>query len=93
MADVFSTCLTRGWEPPCNSCCHHTRDQPIHALDVGQLISAGERQRFAFALADLHGIQRPHAASVPREQPTEFGHLRTDDCQVVSECPMHQPRS
>ena len=57
------------------------------------MISPEERKRFAFALGNLHGIQQLHVASVPRGEPVNTGQLRMDDCQVVYECPMYQPRS
>jgi hypothetical protein len=62
-------------------------------VDVDQLISPAERQRFAFALGNLHGIQQLHVASVPRGELADISRLRMDDCQVVFECPMYQPRS
>jgi hypothetical protein len=73
--------------------CDRACDQPIHAPDVDRLISPEGRQRFAFALANLHGLQPLGVAAVPRrEQPAER-QLRMDACQVVYECSMSQPRS
>ena len=92
MADVFLTCLTRGYEPLCNSCCNQTCDQPIHAIDVDDLITPEERKRFAFALADLHGVKHLHVHSVPRGEDVDPRQLHMDDCQVVYECPIYQPR-
>jgi len=51
------------------------------------------RKRFAFTPGNIHGRQRLHVASVPRGEFVNVSHLRPDDCQVVYECPMYQPRS
>jgi hypothetical protein len=93
MAALFLTCLTCGWEPLGNSCCNQECDQPIHAIDVEHLISPEARQRLALALAHLHGLQQLHVAAVPRGEPVGARQLRMDDCQVVYECAMYQPRS
>jgi hypothetical protein len=52
-----------------------------------------ERQRFAFALANLHGIQHLHVAAIPRGEAVDPRRLRLDDCQVVYECSMYKPRA
>jgi hypothetical protein len=93
MSDIFLTCLTRGWEPLCNSCCNRESEQPTHAIDVDELITPEERKRFAFTLAKLHGVQHLHIASVPRGAVADLHQLHTDDCQVVYECAQYQPRA
>ena len=92
MADIFLTCLTRGWEPLCNSCCNQQCDQPIHAINVDIFITPEDRKRLAFALANLYGVQQLHIASIPRAAVPDMHQLHMDDCQVVYECSQYQPR-
>jgi hypothetical protein len=56
------------------------------------MITPDERKRFAFALADLHGVKHLHVASVPRGTVADPHQLHMDDCQVVYECSMYKPR-
>jgi hypothetical protein len=67
-------------------------DRPVHAIDVDIFIIPEDRERFAFALADVHGVQQLHVASIPREAGPELHQLHMDDCQVVYECSQNQPR-
>ena len=67
-------------------------DQPIHVIDIDDLITPEERKRFAFALADLHGVYHLHVQSVPRGDAVDPRQLHMDDCQVVYECSQYQPR-
>jgi hypothetical protein len=60
---------------------------------VDELITPEERKRFAFALANLHGVQHLHIASAPRGEVVDVHELHMDDCQVVYECPQYKPRS
>ena len=43
-------------------------------------------------LAQIHGVQLLHVAAVPRGGTADPNQLRMDDCQVVYECPIYQPR-
>jgi hypothetical protein len=88
--------ICQGWEKEPErftvNPCHHTLGLNIHAIDVDELITPEERKRFAFALANLNGIQHLHVASVPRGEVVRVHQLQLDDCLVVYECTQYKPR-
>jgi hypothetical protein len=57
------------------------------------VLSPEDRQRFAFALEHVHGVQHLYIAAVPRGEPVAGRQLRLDDYQVVYECSLYMPRS